>query len=73
MKDFEFTARNGARIKAHYQIADGRLSVVYRDHAVSVAEGLNEIANAFLRDNLMQSLLGEIGGSDQQAPAGETA
>jgi hypothetical protein len=44
-----------------------------RDHTVSVAEGPNEIANAFLRDNLMRSLLGEIGAYDQQVPTGETA
>jgi hypothetical protein len=66
MTEFEFTARNGAKIKAHYMIAGGRLNVIYRDHTVSVAEGLNEIANAFLRDNLMRSILGEIGDGDQQ-------
>ena len=73
MKDFEFTARNGARIKAFYQIADGRLSVNYRDHTVSVAEGLNEIANAFLRDNLMRTILEEVGRADQHVPTSERA
>lgn len=66
MTEFEFATRTGARVKAHYHIDEGRLSVTYRDRTVSVTEGLNEIANAFLRDNLMRSILGEIEVTDHR-------
>jgi hypothetical protein len=72
MTEFEFATRTGARIKAHYHIDEGRLSVTYRDRTLSVAEGLNEIANAFLRDNLMRSMLGEIDVADHR-PSQEIA
>lgn len=60
MKRFEFIARNGAKLEAHYVIENRVLQVVYRGASMSVAAGVNEIANAFLRDNLMRSITGEI-------------
>jgi hypothetical protein len=60
MIPFDFKARSGANLTAHYAIENGKLIVSYRDETASAAAGVNEIANAFLRDNLMRSLLGEI-------------
>lgn len=60
MKRFEFIARSGAKLDADYVIENGILHVVYRGVSMSVAAGVNEIANAFLRDNLMRSITGEI-------------
>ena len=60
MKRFEFVARNGAKLDADYVIEDGVLHVAYRGASMSVAAGVNEIANAFLRDNLMRSITREI-------------
>lgn len=60
MKRFEFVARNGAKLDADYVIKDGTLHVVYKGVSMSVAAGINEIANAFLRDNLMRAITGEI-------------
>lgn len=60
MKRFEFVKRNGAKLEADYVIENGTLHVVYKGVSISVAAGINEIANAFLRDNLMRSLTGEI-------------
>jgi hypothetical protein len=60
MKRFEFVARSGAKLDADYVIENGVLHVAYRGASMSVAAGVNEIANAFLRDNLMRSITGEI-------------
>jgi hypothetical protein len=60
MKRFDFVARNGAKLDADYVIENGVLHVAYRGASMSVAAGVNEIANAFLRDNLMRSITGEI-------------
>jgi len=68
MEEFQHTLRNGAKVRAHYMIDQGILSVTYRGETMSVTSGLNEIANAFLRGNLMQSILGEI----EVAPKGDT-
>lgn len=67
MKRFEFVSRNGAKLDADYVIQDGVLHVAYRGASMSVAAGVNEIANAFLRDNLMRSMTGEI---DLMPPSG---
>ena len=61
MIQFEFVARNGAKLTAHYTIENSKLTVTYREETMSVPAGVNEIANAFLRDNLMRSILGELG------------
>lgn len=60
MKPFEFVARSGAKLHADYVIENGVLHVAYRGASMSVAAGVNEVANAFLRDNLMRSITGEI-------------
>lgn len=60
MKRFEFIARHGAKLDADYVIENGMLHVIYRGVSMSAAAGVNEIANAFLRDNLMRSITGEI-------------
>jgi hypothetical protein len=65
MIQFEYVARNGARLTAHYIIEGGKLRVTYREKTMSVPAGVTEIANAFLRDNLMRSILGEIGPAEQ--------
>lgn len=78
MIQFEFVARNGAKLLAHYAIKDGRLTVQCRGRTMSVVAGVNEIANAFLRDNLMRLMLGEIdmpekAGAGDAAPLGSNA
>ena len=60
MKRFEFIARSGAKLDADYLIENGVLHVAYRGVSMSAAAGVNEMANAFLRDNLMRSITGEI-------------
>ena len=60
MTQFDFVSRSGAKLSAHYAIENGKLVVSYRDETASTAAGVNEIANAFLRDNLMRSILGEL-------------
>ena len=60
MNRFEFVTRSGAKLEADYVIDDGALHVVYRGVSLSAAAGVNEIANAFLRDHLMRSITGEI-------------
>lgn len=67
MNRFEFVARNGAKLEAEYIIHDDMLHVVYRGVGMSVAAGVNEMANAFLRDNLMRSITGELGIAPQRA------
>jgi hypothetical protein len=68
MIQFDFEARNGARLSAHYTIESGKLIVSYREETASAAAGVNEIANAFLRDNLMRSILGELIRRKRQRP-----
>lgn len=70
MKRFEFVARNGAKLEADYVIDNAILHVVYRGVSMSVAAGVNEMANAFLRDNLMRSITGELGVALQQGADG---
>ena len=72
MIQFEFVARNGAKLLAHYAIEDGRLTVRCRGGTMSAVAGVNEIANAFLRDNLMRLILGEID-VPENAGTGDTA
>ena len=60
MKRFEFVTRGGAKLEADYFIENGTLHVVYKGVSINVAAGVNEIANAFLRDHLMRSITGEI-------------
>lgn len=60
MIQFEYIGRHGVKRAAHYAIEGGQLSVSYRGETMSVAAGVNEIANAFLRENLIRSILGEI-------------
>ena len=60
MHRFEFATRNGAKLEADYLIENGTLHVVYKGVRMSATAGVNEIANAFLRDNLMRSITGEI-------------
>ena len=73
MIEFEYVGRNGVKRAAHYTIEDGQLSVSYRGETMSVAAGVNEIANAFLRENLIRSMLGEIETSYQQVEIGDPA
>lgn len=70
MHRFEFAARNGAKLEADYLIENGTLHVIYKGVSLSATAGVNEIANAFLRDNLMRSITGEI---ELPAPALATA
>lgn len=60
MHRFEFAARNGAKLEADYLIENGTLHVIYKGVSLSTTAGVSEIANAFLRDNLMRSITGEI-------------
>ena len=71
MIQFEYIGRNGVIRSAHYAIEDGQLSVSYRGETMSVAAGVNEITNAFLRENLISSILGEIEASYQQVESGD--
>ena len=73
MIQFEYIGRNGVKRSAHFAIEDGLLSVSYRGETMSVAAGMNEIANAFLRDNLIRSILGEIETSYRQVEPGDPA
>ncbi|CAN7243080.1 hypothetical protein LJR030_002159 [Rhizobium sp. LjRoot30] len=59
MIPFTYRPNSGSEVIAHYEIEGDVMHVLYKDDRRSTALGVNEIGNAFLRENLLRTMMAE--------------